>query len=281
MTIILTKKNASSIARAIKEKSELSYMQGLDLLAFALGYSSNAALMAALETGKGAAPQKSAQPILLHAKKANGELIASIDMTTFLKNANDDMLAHHSVKEWKSPWLSTDILQSMAGVGEKWPEAISSYARNQGDGPMTYEAPAETLQGWLEENRPGVIARINAEPVWKRLPKLTAEAHSDKPRIKYTIDARPHFWNITLTELEALRDCDWSGDYPSDAIYDSACDADCPEALKLNDLLLKLDSGFEVSIDQAEVQEWLRENRPEIYEKAKEIFDDYQDELSL
>jgi hypothetical protein len=89
---------------------------------------------------------------------------------------------------------------------------------------------------------------------------IRAEIHDDDRRFEVNFDARLWFQQASDEELVALRECDFGGDYPADAIgefFDG-----------LNPLVSELFTnkweGFEVNVNAEDALAWVAANRPEI-----------------
>lgn len=301
MAIILTKKQAGAIAKAFSAKTELSYMQGLDTLAEALGFSGNAALMAALSAeAPSAAPElakKALPPLIMEVKaEGSGKLIASIDAGLYFGETSKKALLVDAASGFEDEHLHLDVLTAARAAGcdkAAWVEKLLDHPA--GDD-LEFTLEPSKIREWLLANREDISfadivssAKLQVKPSsgpdrgWEKVRAIGAEAHSDDHRIQVTIDARPFLMEATADQIRAMAACDWSSDYATDEIYHSAEAAGCPEADRLASYLATINGsgsprcGFSVSIDEGDVMDWLMDVRPGLYSEVEDIFDETLD----
>jgi hypothetical protein len=97
---------------------------------------------------------------------------------------------------------------------------------------------------------------------------IRAEVQTDDDRLSALFDATPFFERATFAQLAALRDSDWGGDGPADAVALFMLERD--DAVTDLFRYLALDPvtdddfpvGFECYVSETDVARWVKRNRP-------------------
>jgi len=103
---------------------------------------------------------------------------------------------------------------------------------------------------------------------------IHAEVHSDDRVFEVAFDAESWFRQATFKEIQALVGCEFGNDYPADevAIYSKDRNKDVKALFDYLDSIKGLPSkkdvqGFEVTIDEEDALNWLRENKQGVFRK--------------
>jgi hypothetical protein len=97
---------------------------------------------------------------------------------------------------------------------------------------------------------------------------IRAEVQTDDDQFSASFDATPFFERATLEQLVALRDCDWGGDEPADAVALFMLERDDAVADLFRYLALDpvaddgFPVGFECYVSASDVARWVQKNRP-------------------
>jgi hypothetical protein len=97
---------------------------------------------------------------------------------------------------------------------------------------------------------------------------VRSEIHTDGYEYETQFDAEPWFRQASDQQIREIRDIDWRGDYPADDVAWWMRNKD-PE---VDLVLIAVEDeglGFEVAIDPADAERWVRHHRPHLVNRAE------------
>lgn len=99
---------------------------------------------------------------------------------------------------------------------------------------------------------------------------IKAETHSDDRAVEVDFDATPYFQQASDEDLASLIECGFEGDEPADQVAIHLADTNDQIAamftyLEARNRASRKSTGFEVSVDEDEALDWLKQNRPSVF----------------
>jgi len=104
---------------------------------------------------------------------------------------------------------------------------------------------------------------------------IRAECHSDDMAVTAKFDATPFFEEASDAELLGLVRCGFGGDYAADAVAQHLEDRAGYHTVEavLDHARGRGDIGFECHVHAADALSWVKENRPNLFERVREELD--------
>ncbi|MEP3669936.1 MAG: hypothetical protein ABJN42_24765 [Roseibium sp.] len=174
MGITLTRKTVGNIAKAFAEPKKLSYLQRIDMIAVALGFENQAALMATLKED-----EKPAEPNVLIDYSGYSEITArahsddylidtEVDARPYLVKATAEAIEDLMICGWGGDYPADRIYEEALDARCQQAISLGIYLDLRPHGPtgdaIGYEVSIKEyeVKAWLKKHRPEVLAALPA-----------------------------------------------------------------------------------------------------------------------
>lgn len=105
---------------------------------------------------------------------------------------------------------------------------------------------------------------------------IHAETHPDDHAMEVEFDATPWFEQASPEEIVDLAECGWGGDLPADQVAEFFEESDEDVSAMFSYVHLRHKTsrdgfGFECYVDSGDALEWIKANRPELYDALEKL----------